>query len=575
MPDRPWTGRVPWHGLWPPVLAIVLSVGMTWPVLLHLGSDIPQDLGDPLLSTWHLAWVGHAIVEQPFDLFQANIFWPEEDSLAFMDVLLGYAPAGVVAAQGPTSALVVYNLLFLFAYTLAFLGAFLLARELGAPHLGAAVAGAAFAYAPYRLAQDGHLTVLSSGGIPLALFLLVRGHRRSSGRLVFAGWLVTTWQVTLGFTLGVPLVYLVFAVGGVAAILWLRRGRPPLGRSAVAATAVGLPLLAVVAALQARPFFRVLDAHPEAERTPELVAFYSPPVRGFLAASQDSFLWSGPTSNVWDSLSVPGEQALFPGVGILVLAGLGLFGTAYPAAVRLWLAVGTALCAVLSLGLRDADHVTRGLTPYRLLYELGPGWEGLRAPGRLHTLTSLGLALLAAAGAALIVSEVRSRPLLRKSVVTAARRERAALLTAGLLTAVVLLEGLGPTQHPRVPPVPAGLVGARDPQLHLPSGAALHDVSYAYWSIVGFPKIANGYASITPRRLARIRRLAATFPDARSVAALRKLGLHTVVLHPDLAVGTPWDDAAERPTDELPLVREDTGGVILYHLAPAEERASR
>lgn len=574
MSDHHEKRRLARERVWPVGLAIAIAVGMTWPLALHLGSDIPQDLGDPLLSAWHVAWIGHALLHQPLDLFQANTFWPEQDSLAFTDVLLGYAPAGVVSAQDVHAALVVYDLLFLFAYTLAFLGAFLLARELGAPRLGAVVAGAAFAYAPYRLAQDGHLHVLSSGGIPLALFLLVRGYRRCSGRLVFAGWLVTTWQVTLGFTLGVPLVYLLLAVGGIASFLWLRRGRPPLGRTVVAATAAGVSLLALVAALQARPFFRVRDAHPDAERTPELVTLYSPPVRGFLAASQDSFLWSGPTSDVWDSLSVPGEQALFPGIAILVLAGLGLVSPLYPTAIRLWLAAGTVLCAAFSLGLRDESHVTRGITPYRLLYELGPGWDGLRAPGRLHTLTSLGLALLAAAGAALIISEVRSRPLLRKPVVTAARRERAALLTAGLLTAFVLLEGLGPTQHPLVPMVPSGLVGTPAPRLHLPSDG-LHDARYAYWSIGAFPSIANGYASITPRRLTRTRRLAAGFPDARSVASLRELGLRTVVLHPELAVGTPWHDAARRPTDGLPLVREEKEGVILYHLAPAEEHASR
>src|ERR671926_412695 len=73
---------------------------------------------------------------------------------------------------------------------LAFFGAYLLARELGASRGGGFVAGAAFAYAPWRLEQDGHLHVLSSGGIPLALFLLVRGYRRGSAGMVVAGWAV-------------------------------------------------------------------------------------------------------------------------------------------------------------------------------------------------------------------------------------------------------------------------------------------------------------------------------------------------------------------------------------------------
>jgi hypothetical protein len=555
------------QGLVPLVLAVVLSVGMTWPLALHLGSDIPQDLGDPLLNTWHLAWVGDAIVERPLDLFQANTFWPEEDSLAFSDVLLGYTPAGLLSAQGPHSALVLYNLLFLFAYALAFLGAYLLARELGASRLAAVVGGAAFAYAPFRLAQAGHLPVLSSGGIPLALLLLVRGYRRGSARFVLAGWLVATWQVLLGFTLGVQLAYLLLAVGAVSAAYWLRRGRPPLRGAVVAASVAGVAVLVVLTFLQARPYFRVVDDHPEARRTPGLVTFYSPPARGFLAAPDESLAWSEPTARARNSLPAPVEQSLFPGIAILLLAALGLASSAYPAALRLWLGVGTVVCAALSLGLRDDSHVTGGFTPYRLLYEFGPGWDGFRTPGRVHTLTTLGLALLAAAGAALVIREVRSRPLTARSSAAPGPRGAAALCAAGLLTALVLLEGFGPTPHVRVPPAPGALAGAPDPQLHLPSDD-LPDSRYAYWSIAGFPRIANGYGGFAPSGLERLRRVTATFPDRESVAFLRNLGIRTVILHPALAVGTPLEDAAARPTRGLPLVREDRGDVVLYRLDP-------
>jgi hypothetical protein len=569
MHARPWTGLVPWQALLAPVLAVVLSVGMSWPLVLHLGSDVPQDLGDPLLNTWNVAWIGHAVVEHPFDLFQANTFWPEEDSLAFSDVLLGYGPAGVISAQGLGPALVVYNLLFLFTYVLAFLGAYLLARELGAPRLAAVVGGAAYAYAPFRLAQNGHLPVLSSGGIALALFLLVRGYRRRDARLVFAGWLVTTWQVLLGFTLGVQLAYLLLAAGVITAAYWVRRGRPPLRRALIVASAAGACVLVVVTFLQAQPYLRVLDEHPEAKRTPELVTFYSPPARAFLAAPEESLVWGGPTARARNSLPFPVEQVLFPGIAILLLAGLGLVSCAYPAVVRLWLAVGTLACGALSLGLRDEGHVTSGLTPYRVLYELGPGWEGFRTPGRVHTLTTLGLALLAAAGAALILREIRSRPLTSRSAAAPGRRDVAALCAAGVMTGLVLLEGFGPPPHVRVPRAPAGQLGAPAPHLHLPMGD-LPNSRYTYWSIDGFPDQANGYGAFSPASQVQLRRVSTTFPDRRSVALLRDFGIRTVILHRDLAEGTPLEDAAQQSTRGLPLLREDRGGVVLYHLEPAQ-----
>src|SRR5439155_1276278 len=122
----------------------------------------------PARAAWQVAWVGHAMLHEPLHVFDANAFYPHRLSLAFSDSLLGYGPAAWFGS-GTVAALVRYNLLFLFAWSLCFVGAYLLARELGLGRVGAAAAGAAFGYAPYRVTEAGHLHVISSGGIPLAL----------------------------------------------------------------------------------------------------------------------------------------------------------------------------------------------------------------------------------------------------------------------------------------------------------------------------------------------------------------------------------------------------------------------
>src|SRR4051794_40230137 len=177
--------------------ACLLSIVMHWPLILNLGRDIPKDLGDPLAQAYQMAWDGHALVHQPLHFFDANQFWPFGDTLAFSDALVGYAPVAVFGS-GPEAAVVRYDLLFLFAYALAFAGAYLFARELGLGPGGAVIAGAAFAFAPFRLEQDGHMQVISSGGIPLALALGVRGYRLKRPGWVIAGFCVATWQLLLG-----------------------------------------------------------------------------------------------------------------------------------------------------------------------------------------------------------------------------------------------------------------------------------------------------------------------------------------------------------------------------------------
>ena len=81
---------------------VALAVAMSWPLVLHLGSDVGKDLGDPLLQAWQVAWIGHALLHAPLDLWQANTFWPYDDTLAFSDVLVGYAPAGLMAQAALT-----------------------------------------------------------------------------------------------------------------------------------------------------------------------------------------------------------------------------------------------------------------------------------------------------------------------------------------------------------------------------------------------------------------------------------------------------------------------------------------
>src|SRR3954471_23917180 len=94
------------------------ALAMHWPLPLHLGRDVPRDLGDPLPQAWQVAWGGHALLHQPLDFLQANIFYPLKNSLVFSDALAGDAQSGIVGS-GAHAAVVRYDVLFLLAYALA------------------------------------------------------------------------------------------------------------------------------------------------------------------------------------------------------------------------------------------------------------------------------------------------------------------------------------------------------------------------------------------------------------------------------------------------------------------------
>jgi len=548
--------------------AIALVVAMEWPLVLHLGTTIPHDRGDPLAESWEIAWGGHALAHQPLDFFGANQFWPFRDTLAFSDALVGYAPAGLLGS-GPEAAVARYDLVFLFAYVLAFLGGYLLARELGAGPGGAAVAGAAFAFAPYRLEQNGHMQVISSGGIPLALAVALRGYRRRRSGWVIAGWLVATWQLSLSWTLGLPFAYLLAALCLIALVAWLRRARPKLPRPMAVATAVGIAAFLLAAALLARPYLHVQHAHPQAHRSPETVAAFSGPPWIYLVAPDGNLVWGDATAGLRSELTQVPEKTLFPGLSIVALAVAGLGWAGYARGLRRGLGIGVLAFAALALGFRMSGGL---LWPDRIAYELLPGWQGIRTPGRLTTFVSLGLALLAAAGA-------------ERAIAAAARRSARRLAPAALaaaLAAAVVIEGLGlpfmtigERQQPSVPDPPPSTASVPAPQLHLPALRDTDNRRYLLWSTDGFPRMVNGKSSIEPAFTKRLIRRMRGFPSPRTVAILRRLGVRSVIVHLDRVRGTPWRRVLARPARGLGLVARRDGPLEIYELrSPAGSGSS-
>ena len=75
------------------ILAIysLLTLLLTYPLIVNLTTAVPNDIGDPLLNTWILAWDTHALLTDPLNLFNANIFHPLPNTLAYSEHLISTA----------------------------------------------------------------------------------------------------------------------------------------------------------------------------------------------------------------------------------------------------------------------------------------------------------------------------------------------------------------------------------------------------------------------------------------------------------------------------------------------------
>lgn len=551
--------------------SILLAAVMTWPTLEYPAHRIPQDIWDPTLESWMIAWGGHAVSTDISQLWNANSFFPEQYSYVFTDTLLGYFPLGMIGS-GFTAALIRYNIIFVLLHALAFFGAYVLVRQLGAGKTGAVIAGAAFAYAPWRLAQAGHMHVLSTGGIALALAMLARGHgfslrdgyrpEKAKPGWALAGWLVAAWQISLGFGIGLPFGY-VLAVLTIVALIGMivrrvRKGPFPFGWKMIAANVGGGLVFAGVTLTLARAYLKVVELHPYAVRSEAEVNLYSPPLFGFFVSPAESMIWGESHTAARESLPWHPEMTMLPGFVLYGLAAAGLIMSIWTVRQRVLLALGVAFSIFLAMG---TSSFANGRPGYMTLYDILPGWDALRTSGRLVIWTTLLLGILAAGAVSAFVTQVT-----QVSADRVTSRPHPLLRLATLIPLVlVLVEGLNVTPHPTVPLPPPSLAIAQAPLLVLPSDQ-LRDEHVMMWMTDRFPKMVNGGSGFTPQSTQQVRELTKSFPDQASVDFLRQLGVKTVVVLKEQVRGTAYEGALVGSGEEFGLKREDRPDAILFTL---------
>ena len=119
-------------------LYVLVTVVLTYPLIRHLGSAFPHDLGDPTLNTWILWWNAQT-VPLTASWWNAPAFYPLPGVLSFSENLLGLSLISSPIQWAGGSALLAYNIVFLLTFPLCALGAYLLVRDLTPRHDAALV----------------------------------------------------------------------------------------------------------------------------------------------------------------------------------------------------------------------------------------------------------------------------------------------------------------------------------------------------------------------------------------------------------------------------------------------------
>ena len=290
---------------------LALTLAYTWPLPMRLMDGVAHDAGDPVLNAWIMWWTTKS-VPLTAAWWNAPIFHPVPGALAFSEHLLGLAPiaAPLIALTG--NALLGYNVTILASYVLSALGAHFLAFTLTRRHDAAFLAGVAFAFAPYRLAQLPHVQVLCAYWTPVCLAALHRYDRQSK----------PAWAAVAAFAWLMQALsngYFLFFLSVLLSLwfVWFALGRWSLRSIAVAALAFTGAALLLAPIL--RDYQVILHDTYGFSRSADEIRLFSADVAGLLFAPDDLLLWG------WVQVFRRPESSLFPGLAIVLLSAHAIY----------------------------------------------------------------------------------------------------------------------------------------------------------------------------------------------------------------------------------------------------------
>lgn len=572
-------------------LIVIVFCGMalfyTRPLALKAGDHtMRENGGDTLFHIYVLSWTAHSLKSNPFNLFNATMFYPNSYTLAYSDHQLMSSIIALPVLALTRNGVLAFNFVVIFSFVLSAFGAFMLVRHLTGDNLAAFAGGTIYGFAMYKLAHISHMQLLSTGFIPLALLCLHLFTERRKARYaalfsVFAvAIFLTVWSYGFYLAFAVLLYMVVLAAVKRKKILALLSGRANAGERSAALRwgAVLVASFAVIGLLVApfiMPYLKARDLNPNFQRDIGEVYSYSADVTDFLVAPPQSLVWGSATGLLRPDPYTRGngaERSLFAGLLPFLLTVVGLVSLRRMGRGKrfvFWFYLLLMLAAgVLCLGVtlyafgRHADI----WMPYRLMYRFFPGFKAIRTPTRIFVLVLLSLSVLSGFGVKAIRGWLEAR-LDRIAAVFLI------VLLLLLITVEILPTGIemkkveSRSEFPSVYRWLASRSGDA-PTVVLPlapydpeAPSEMDDLAYVgmephriYRNTASWKKLLNGYSGYTPVSYKDAVKLTGDFPSTSSLSFLRRLGIRYVILEGDRYDDRVFEELLEKVAGEPALI---------------------
>ena len=525
---------------------VLLAIAHTWPLATDITRLSRLDNADMKLNAWVVSWVAQTLPQQPFDLFDANIFHPNRNTLAYSEPLIPTALVGAPLRWLDASPVTTYNILLLVGMVTTGLSMYVLVLRFTGDHLAGLCAGCLFAFNAHTLTRVSHLQAFHAQWLPLALWALDRllvGNRRRDA--LWLALFVSLAALTSGYLAVMTVVML-------AAAIIVRPDRWRQGLTLAGSLAIGAAVALGISAAVLWPYATTAQG-ALLERPLSEVAIHSATVNDYLATGGR---WHFATwSHKFYQL---GADALFPGGVALILALVAFAGRAANRwRVGMLVAIGLA-GLVLSFG--PATPV------YAWVYAVFPPLRSIRAASRFGYLVLFAVAGLSGFGLATIRHRWPQRPWLTGVAVCLVAVANLEALRAPM--GYVHFRGFSPI-YEAIASDPEAQVVVEFP-FYEPRRVGLN-ADYVLASTVHWKSLVNGYSGLVPPSYAEAAETLQDFPTPDTMRYIGGLGVTHLVVH-------HWrygdrERAARllrdvRAYPKLDLLSVDALGSRLYRLYP-------
>lgn len=137
-------------------------------------SDLAAEKVDELYVNWIINWDIHSFTHNVFNIFNANIFYPYHNTLAYSETFITSAVISFLPVKILGEPLVAYNFIFIFSLVTFGFFTYLLTQYLTKDHLTSVISGTLVSFSSYTLAKYMHLQLLNIGWVPLSLLFFIK-----------------------------------------------------------------------------------------------------------------------------------------------------------------------------------------------------------------------------------------------------------------------------------------------------------------------------------------------------------------------------------------------------------------